>query len=150
MHVHLHNQHLAIDDASIYSQASTTETDSVASAAVSGLNRIRRVATRHRQNFIDKYSAFISQIEDEYMHPLFGGPEKTVSVLVVCFMLVVVMSLPRFTTAYNDIIIVYFRLLRVYMEPVLTTEGQLSMKTYGRPVMMSRYIAASLYPSVMI
>ena len=82
-----HNQHLAIDDASIHSQASTTETDSVASAAVSGLNRIRRVATRHRQNFIDKYSAFISRVEDEYMHPLFGGPEKTVSVLV-CFMLV--------------------------------------------------------------
>lgn len=68
---------LAIYDASIHSQASTTETDSVASAAVSGLNRIRRVATRHRQNFIDKYSAFISRIEDEYMHPLFGGPEKT-------------------------------------------------------------------------
>lgn len=83
------------------------------------------------------------------MHPLFGGPEKTVSLLVF-FMLAVVMSLFRSTTAYHDIIIVYFRLLRVYMGPVLTTEGQLSMKTYGRPVMMSRYIAASLYPSVMI
>lgn len=148
-----HNQHLAIDEASIYSQASTTETDSVASAAVNSLNRIRRVATRHRQNFIDKYSAFISRIEDEYMHPLFGGPEKTVSVLD-CFILVVIIVAPLHYCVWRHYhcmtLSSFFRLLRVYMGPVLTTEGQLLMKTYGRQVMMSRYIAVSPYPSVMI